>query len=104
MELLNRTMDRDAVVKTMQDFFAAYEAGFNRALADSAEINVEATAGAFADCFTAADRTWRSSSGRRSRAARCWSRWRTTDPARLDAGAAFGFTPKPATRDRDPGS
>jgi hypothetical protein len=55
MERLNRTMDRDAVVKTIQDFFAAYEVRFNRALADSAEIDVEAMAGAFADCFIAAD-------------------------------------------------
>ncbi len=47
----HKTMDTDARLKMIEDFFAAYEAGFNRALADSAEIDVEATAGAFADCF-----------------------------------------------------
>jgi hypothetical protein len=48
-------MDPDARLNQMEDFFAAYAAGFNRALADVPEIDVEATAGAFADCFIAAD-------------------------------------------------
>lgn len=48
-------MDPDARLSMVEDFFAAYAAGFNRALADTPEIDVEATAGAFADCFIAAD-------------------------------------------------
>jgi hypothetical protein len=48
-------MDPDARLNQMEDFFAAYAAGFNRALADVPEIDVEATAGAFADCFIAAN-------------------------------------------------
>jgi len=48
-------MDPDARLNLMEDFFAAYAAGFNKALADAPEIDVEATAGAFAGCFIAAD-------------------------------------------------
>jgi hypothetical protein len=48
-------MDTDARLKMIDGFFAAYAAGFNKALADTPEIDVEATAGAFADCFIAAD-------------------------------------------------
>lgn len=48
-------MDPDARLSMVKDFFAAYAANFNRALNDVPEIDVKATAGAFADCFIAAD-------------------------------------------------
>lgn len=48
-------MDPDARLRMIEDYFAAYAAGFNKALADVPEIDVEATAGAFADCFIATD-------------------------------------------------
>jgi hypothetical protein len=40
--------------QTLRDFFAAYEARTNRALQDPPEVDVEATAAAFADCFVEA--------------------------------------------------
>ncbi|KUG20835.1 MAG: hypothetical protein KO206_02305 [Methanomicrobiaceae archaeon] len=48
-------MDLDARLSMTEEFFAAYAAGFNNALADPPEVDVEAAAGAFADCFIAAD-------------------------------------------------
>ncbi|HOI58484.1 MULTISPECIES: hypothetical protein [unclassified Methanoculleus] len=48
-------MDPDVRLSMMEDFFAAYAAGFNKALVDAPEIDVEATAEAFADCIIAAD-------------------------------------------------
>ncbi len=48
-------MDTDTRMKMVEDFFAAYAASFNRALDDAPEIDVEATAGVFSDCFIAAD-------------------------------------------------
>lgn len=40
---------------TLEKFFADYEARVNRALGDIPEVDVEATAGAFADCFIEAN-------------------------------------------------
>ena len=40
--------------KRINDFFSEYAAGFNNALADAPKADVEATAGAFADCFVEA--------------------------------------------------
>jgi len=45
-------MDFTTTIKT---FFADYERRFNRALSDPSEIDVEATAGAFAECFVEAN-------------------------------------------------
>jgi hypothetical protein len=39
----------------LAEFFAEYEARTNRALADPARLDIEATAKAFADCFIAAN-------------------------------------------------
>jgi hypothetical protein len=41
-------------IVVIERFFEAYAAGFARALADPPEVDLEATAGAFADCFIAA--------------------------------------------------
>ena len=41
----------DNLNQLLQHFFAEYAARFNRALQDPPEEDVEATAGAFADCF-----------------------------------------------------
>ena len=38
----------------LEEFFAGYEAQFNKALGPTPEVDVEATAGAFADCFVEA--------------------------------------------------
>jgi len=38
-------------IVVIERFFEAYAAGFARALADPPEVDVEAAAGAFADCF-----------------------------------------------------
>lgn len=40
--------------KSLEKFFSDYGARMNRALSGTPEIDVEATAGAFADCFIAA--------------------------------------------------
>lgn len=45
----------DALYRQLQQFFAEYEARFNRALGDNPEVDVETTAAAFADCFIAAN-------------------------------------------------
>ena len=41
--------------RKLQEFFAEYETTFNRALSETATVDVEATAGAFADCFIEAN-------------------------------------------------
>jgi len=43
--------------RVVQEFFSDYEARFNRALGPTSEEDVEATAGAFAACFVAANPT-----------------------------------------------
>ena len=48
-------MDAHTRLRMMEDFFAVYAREFNNALADPPEIDVEATAGAFADCFVGAN-------------------------------------------------
>lgn len=40
--------------KNLEQFFAEYEARFNRAMSESTEIDVEGTAKSFADCVIAA--------------------------------------------------
>ena len=46
--------DRGRTESELQTFFAEYAARFNRALGETPELDVEATAAAFADCFVAA--------------------------------------------------
>ncbi len=41
-------------IVAIERFFEAYAAGFARALANPPEVDIEATAGAFADCFVEA--------------------------------------------------
>lgn len=43
------------IEQKLKKFFADYEARTNRALVDPPEVDVEATAGAFADCFVEAN-------------------------------------------------
>ncbi len=43
-----------SVQEKLAEFFADYEARTNRALADPPEVDTEATAAAFADCFIGA--------------------------------------------------
>jgi hypothetical protein len=45
----------DDFTQLLQHFFAEYTARFNRALQEPAQEDVEATAGAFADCFVEAN-------------------------------------------------
>jgi hypothetical protein len=47
-------MSMDTRHQALQQFFAEYEARFNRALEEPPEVDVEATAGAFTDCFIGA--------------------------------------------------
>jgi hypothetical protein len=43
-----------AIDATVQSFFAEYAAGFNRALADPADVDVDGVTAAFAACFVEA--------------------------------------------------
>jgi hypothetical protein len=44
-----------SIEQRLAEFFAEYKARINRALADKPEIDIEATARAFADCFIEAN-------------------------------------------------